>query len=94
MFPSVNVDLHRWFDETENNKPMGWFWLPAEGDIVLLMRMHAAYVGDRILSTAGSSTNFRFDPENVCPCLLVLLEKCRPPSVLRRFLLCMDTREA
>ena len=67
MFSSVNVALHRWFDMTKNNKPVGWFWIPADCDLALLTSMHATYVGDRFIHpTAGLTANVQKDPDTVC----------------------------
>ena len=75
-FPSVSVDLHRWFDRTKNNKPIGWFWIPAGRDLSLLSIMHAIYVGKGVITpTAGKTTNVRSDPETVC-LFPLFLEKC------------------
>lgn len=38
MFCSVRITLHRWFDMMKASKPVGWFWLPV--DLNILVNMH------------------------------------------------------
>jgi len=65
MFCSVRITLHRWFDMTKASKPVGWFWLPV--DLNIIINMHAFYVGDEvILLKAGKTANVRRDPQSVC----------------------------
>ncbi|CAA7269669.1 unnamed protein product [Cyclocybe aegerita] len=59
---TLRISLHRWFDKTKGSKPVGWFWLPVDLNIVL--HMYAAYVGsDVILPEAGTTANVRKDPQ-------------------------------
>jgi hypothetical protein len=44
MFPLVSIDLHRLFDATKDNKPTGWFWIPVDDALGLLIHMHSIYV--------------------------------------------------
>jgi hypothetical protein len=67
MFRSVRITLHRWFDMTKASKPVGWFWLPLDNVLNVIINMHAFYVSDEvILLEAGKTANVRRDPQSVC----------------------------
>jgi len=57
---------------TKNNKPVGWFWIPTDPNLLV---MHSTYVGGAgIPLTAGRTKNTRVDP-NIVRASLLLLHK-------------------